>query len=783
MAILLCGCVAPVVLIGRCEKEVAKAGETQVSTQRPARFFSVRDSIEMSRFDTTDGGPLFSPDDKFFVVVTSRGFIETDSIESTLWVFQTSEIRHFLESTKTTEPFGRPLVKLNKIPRNNYTIFYAPTISNVRWQEDSKALLFLGQDSPRENHLYRVDIETGTVRELTPKGYDVSQYQVQGDTIAYLVAPIDQNVPIGTIINADALDVTGETLAAFMPQIDESVLFRELWVMRNGEEWPIRGSGTQPVHLANHFPDVLAVSPDQQSVAVLQPSEGIPSLWEAYQPAFDYLRLHADDPGITGRFNLERPMQYVVFDAKSGKPRYVLRAPQGNGLGYIQGNVALWSADNKRLLVTNTFLPLEHVDETERVRRLRPCACAMIDLEMNSASCVAFGQYDRPSDSRLVSANFGRNSDEVIVAFSNSSTGEVHERYRRLGSVWSRLGLAGSDDVEAHRDQNQPTGGIRPITIEIREDPNTPAALYAVAPDVGKSRKIFDPNPALPSFNLGEIAPFNWTDKTGYKWKGQLVKPPDYIPGERYPLVIQTYGFSSGFVSDGLFPTASAVRALAAVGIMVLQMPRRADHYGTAREAQDQVMGFEAAIEGLTSDGLIDPERVGIVGFSHTCYHVESALIGDPGLFAAATIADGMDGSYLQYLYSAGDPTARLSEEIYGAKPFGTGLKTWVDRAPGFNLHKVQTPLRIEAIGFPSILGEWETYASLRSQGKAVDLVYLPFGDHLLQKPLERMASQQGNVDWFRFWLKGEEDSDPAKRKQYARWRKMRAQMQSKGRS
>jgi hypothetical protein len=33
------------------------------------------------------------------------------------------------------------------------------------------------------------------------------------------------------------------------------------------------------------------------------------------------------------------------------------------------------------------------------------------------------------------------------------------------------------------------------------------------------------------------------------------------------------------------------------------------------------------------------------------------------------------------------------------------------------------------------------------------------------------MASQGGSVDWFRFWLKGEEDPDPAKKEQYERWR------------
>jgi dipeptidyl aminopeptidase/acylaminoacyl peptidase len=273
--------------------------------------------------------------------------------------------------------------------------------------------------------------------------------------------------------------------------------------------------------------------------------------------------------------------------------------------------------------------------------------------------------------------------------------------------------------------------------------------------------------------------PFDWTDRTGYQWMGQLVRPPDYVASRRYPLVIQTYGFSDGFVSDGFFPTASAVRPLAAAGIMVLQMPRRTDHNATAQEAQDQILGINAAIEQLTSEDLIDPQKVGIVGFSRTSYHVEKALINNPDKFAAATIADGMDGSYMQYLYSVGD-ASDIAQDIYGAKPFGAGLKEWTKFAPGFNLDKLTTPLRIETISFASILTQWETYASLFSQGKPVDLIYFPYGDHLLQKPLERMASSQGNVDWFRFWLEGEEDPDPSKANQYARWRRMRESLKAK---
>jgi hypothetical protein len=32
----------------------------------------------------------------------------------------------------------------------------------------------------------------------------------------------------------------------------------------------------------------------------------------------------------------------------------------------------------------------------------------------------------------------------------------------------------------------------------------------------------------------------------------------------------------------------------------------------------------------------------------------------------------------------------------------------------------------------------------------------------------------QRNLDWFRFWLKDEEDPDASKKEQYARWRQMR---------
>ena len=62
-----------------------------------------------------------------------------------------------------------------------------------------------------------------------------------------------------------------------------------------------------------------------------------------------------------------------------------------------------------------------------------------------------------------------------------------------------------------------------------------------------------------------------------------------------------------------------------------------------------------------------------------------------------------------------------------------------------------------------SVLLDWHWYSGLSQLGKPVEMIYIPEGTHILEKPWERMISQQGDVDWFCFWLNGEEDLTPRK--------------------
>ena len=72
--------------------------------------------------------------------------------------------------------------------------------------------------------------------------------------------------------------------------------------------------------------------------------------------------------------------------------------------------------------------------------------------------------------------------------------------------------------------------------------------------------------------------------------------------------------------------------------------------------------------------------------------------------------------------------------------------------------------------------GWWDVYAILRRHRRPVEYLSFPDAVHVPFKPWERQTSQEGAVDWYDFWLNREEDPDPAKAKQYRRWRELRRQ-------
>ena len=70
----------------------------------------------------------------------------------------------------------------------------------------------------------------------------------------------------------------------------------------------------------------------------------------------------------------------------------------------------------------------------------------------------------------------------------------------------------------------------------------------------------------------------------------------------------------------------------------------------TLDEGVCAVAGYEWAAAQLISQGLVDPEKIGITGFSRTCFYVMETLTSGAVNVRAASITDGFMVSYFQYL-------------------------------------------------------------------------------------------------------------------------------------
>lgn len=762
-----------------------------LAQQRP---FSVKDDIAMMRFndpsadvnETENDSDNYSPDGKHVAIVTTSGLLGSDQVRSVIEIFDTEAIKKYLSPSSAPKPAPRIVASVAAISQGQQNIPYASTIQDLHWADDSRHIYFRGQNARGGFQLYEARTDGGGFHVLTPKTEDVDRFDVAGDRIVYTATRIDTLPPLpGATINRDAFDVTGlRSFEILFPGRMRSYAVKNfaMFTLRVGAHAssprPMAGYSVRDNSFFHYlFP--FQLSPDGRWLVSAEPVVGkIPKFWEKFDPTplFEHRRLRVDDPDLTRPDNILRSRRYTLTDLQTGTAKILLDAPSAEYLGHVyEANLVAWSKDQSRVLLTNLYLPPDTTNVGTEVAHTKPCAVVSIDLPTFHRRCLYFEESTAAWNvGNVAHVSFGRTRDEAMVTLKEANGDQETLAFHLMDDTW-RFDSKNSRSVQETREQA--ANHRYNVRVYMKQDLNVPPTLWASNTQTNNARQLWDPNPQLRQLQFGSASVYRWKDSSGHSWIAGLIKPVGYVPGHRYPLVIQMYIFHEHeFLTDGTAPTAFAARHLASAGFVVLQILKQPDVLSGDEDADTSLAGYKSAIERLDADGLIDRERVGVVGFSWTCWYAINALVKAPKLFAAATIADGMDDSYMQYMLGApSQPNLQAQTKlIRGGNPIGPGLETWVKEAPGFHLDQVETPVRIEAIGPDSILQEWELYGSLYLQHKPVDLIYFPTGTHILQKPLERLESQQGNIDWMRFWLQGYEDPDSSKRAHYERWRRLR---------
>jgi dipeptidyl aminopeptidase/acylaminoacyl peptidase len=708
------------------------------------RAVTVADAVRMTRqADTSQGRALahYSPDGKRFVVVLRKGNLEDNTNDFSLLLWRTDEAFY------SSRP--EALVTLSSSSNRD-------GIEDVRWLPDNETITFLGEN-PRESHqVFALDIRTHRLQKLTRHPTNVISYSTdfKGSKIAYVAeAPTkgifdaktqQEGFVVSTQLLADLL--AGKNIKTPYG-FDQQLFFQEGRdpgrLLRLDGQIPAPGDG------------VPLLSPDGRYIAIPAQVAEIPESWKEYSNP----RLHelAARKLAVGQYSwLTR---YTLIDTTSDENQILLDSP-------LNWNTEItWSPDSRSVAFVNAYLPFNNVDGEER--EVRKSKAFAVEVKVPDRQIAKISGDDLEilrwdAKTNLLICKTGK------LTMKSDTAPEMF--FRKIGEKWQRL-------KDAVPDLNQPE-------IVSEEDMNSPPRIFAVAPNGSRRSLLLDLNPQFKELNFAKVEEIEWKSTDGHKVKGGLYYPLNYTPGKKYPLVIQTHEwYANRFMIDGPYSTAFAAQPLAGKEIMVLQAEQFEEkdnqwwykETDTPKEIGRYVSAYEGAIDYLDAKEFINRYRVGIVGFSRTCLYVKYALTHSKYHFAAASVTDGIDGGYFRYIAESASPNVSMEFEGFnGGLPFGEGLKSWVERSPGFNVDKVQTPLRITAENPAVALVEWEWYATLRRLGKPVEMVMLRDGSHELTRPWDRMVSLQGNVDWFAFWLKGEEDPGPTKAGQYARWRELR---------
>jgi dipeptidyl aminopeptidase/acylaminoacyl peptidase len=220
--------------------------------------------------------------------------------------------------------------------------------------------------------------------------------------------------------------------------------------------------------------------------------------------------------------------------------------------------------------------------------------------------------------------------------------------------------------------------------------------LWQSGPDFDGARRISAANPRQGEFLWGRAELTNYRNADGRVLSAVLIKPEDFDPAKKYPLMVYIYERLSDSLHRYIPPapgTSVNLTRYVSNGYVVLE-PDIA--YTTGYPGESSFKCVVPAVERLLADGFIDPKRIGIQGHSWGGYEI-SYLVTRTDLFAAveagAAVVD-MVSAYGGIRWESGMSRAfqyEKSQSRIGGPPWARSLQ-FIENSPIFWVEKVNAP-------------------------------------------------------------------------------------------
>ena len=265
-------------------------------------------------------------------------------------------------------------------------------------------------------------------------------------------------------------------------------------------------------------------------------------------------------------------------------------------------------------------------------------------------------------------------------------------------------------------------------------------------------------------FHLGTREVVQWKSSDGTTIEGILIKPADYDPARKYPLLVVIHGGPTGVDTPLLAPDRTyPVERFAAKGALILKPNYRGSAgYGARFRALNVrnlgVGDYEDVISGvdfLIARGIVDKDRVASMGWSQGGY-ISAFITCYSDRFKAVSVGAGISDWMTYYVNTDIHPFTRQylkatpwdDPEIYRK----TSPITYVNRARTPTL--IQHGDQDKRVPPPNA---FELYQALRDRNVPAKLIlYKGFG-HGINKPKQQRAVMEHNYEWFSKYIWGEQ--------------------------
>jgi len=250
--------------------------------------------------------------------------------------------------------------------------------------------------------------------------------------------------------------------------------------------------------------------------------------------------------------------------------------------------------------------------------------------------------------------------------------------------------------------------------------------------------------------------------RAGETIESWLLRPADFKPSRRYPVVLDVHGGPNGWYGYGFVPHQQAL--LSAGFLVVFANPRGSAGYGRRFAGLvfrdwggDDYLDLMAVLDATVERPYVDADRVGIFGYSYGGY-MTSWTIGHTDRFRAAVV--GAPCFDLESHWGSSDIGYAWDDVQWGGPPYEQ--PDWYrDRSPSTYVHRAHTPTLVvqgEADDRCPVGQAHQLYTALHEAGCETELALYPGASHLFfvspeARPSQRLDFMTRTVEWFKTHL------------------------------